>query len=208
MGSSGAGKSTLARLLIGLWPPLQGKVRLDGVDIYTWNKAELGPFVGYVGQTVDLIEGSVAENIARFAEPDSALVEAAARAVGIHDTVTALPQGYATQVGPGGAFLSGGQRQRVALARALYGSPRFVVLDEPNASLDEAGERALLDTLQDLRQRGTTVVVVTHRPGILRVADRMLLLQEGVQQAFGRPEQVLASINQALATQQKAGSSA
>jgi ATP-binding cassette subfamily C exporter for protease/lipase len=208
MGSSGAGKSTLARLLIGLWPPLQGKVRLDGVDIYTWNKAELGPFVGYVGQTVDLIEGSVAENIARFAEPDPALVEAAARAVGIHDTVTALPQGYATQVGPGGAFLSGGQRQRVALARALYGSPRFVVLDEPNASLDEAGERALLDTLQDLRQRGTTVVVVTHRPGILRVADRMLLLQEGVQQAFGRPEQVLASINQALATQQKAGSSA
>jgi ATP-binding cassette subfamily C exporter for protease/lipase len=128
--------------------------------------------------------------------------------VGIHDTVTALPQGYATQVGPGGAFLSGGQRQRVALARALYGSPRFVVLDEPNASLDEAGDHALLDTLQALRERGTTVVVVTHRPGILQVADRMLLLHEGVQQAFGTPQQVLASINQALAVQQKAGSSA
>jgi ATP-binding cassette subfamily C exporter for protease/lipase len=208
MGHSGSGKSTLARLLIGLWPAMQGKVRLDGVDIHSWNKAELGPFVGYVGQTVDLIEGSVAENIARFAEPDPALVEAAARAVGIHHTLTAMAQGYATQVGPNGAFLSGGQRQRVALARALYGHPRFVVLDEPNASLDEAGDHALLDTLQALRERGTTVVVVTHRPGILQVADRMLLLHEGVQQAFGTPQQVLASINQALAVQQKAGSSA
>lgn len=208
MGNSGAGKSTLARLLIGLWPALQGKVRLDGADIHRWNKAELGPFVGYVGQTVDLIEGSVAENIARFADPDPALVEAAARAVGIHDTVTALPQGYDTPVGPGGAFLSGGQRQRVALARALYGHPRFVVLDEPNASLDEAGDQALLDTLRALRQQGTTVVVVTHRPGILQVADRLLLLQDGVQQAFGTPQQVLASIQQALAAQQKAGSPA
>ena len=208
MGNSGAGKSTLARLLIGLWPAVQGKVRLDGVDIYSWNKAELGPFVGYVGQTVNLIEGSVAENIARFAEPDPALVEAAARAVGIHHTITALPQGYATPVGPGGAFLSGGQRQRVALARALYGHPRFVVLDEPNASLDEAGDQALLDTLQALRARGTTVVVVTHRPGILQVADRMLLLQDGVQRAFGTPQQVLASIHQALATQQPAEASA
>jgi len=208
MGRSGAGKSTLARLLIGLWPANQGKVRLDGVDIHSWNKAELGPFVGYVGQTVDLIEGSVAENIARFAEPDPALVEAAARAVGIHHAVTALPQGYATPVGPGGAFLSGGQRQRVALARALYGHPRFVVLDEPNASLDEAGDQALLDTLRALKERGTTVVVVTHRPGILQVADRMLLLQEGVQQAFGTPQQVLASINEALAAQHQAGASA
>jgi ATP-binding cassette subfamily C exporter for protease/lipase len=208
MGHSGSGKSTLARLLIGLWPAMQGKVRLDGVDIHSWNKAELGPFVGYVGQTVDLIEGSVAENIARFAEPDPALVEAAARAVGIHHTLTAMAQGYATQVGPNGAFLSGGQRQRVALARALYGHPRFVVLDEPNASLDEAGDHALLDTLQALRERGTTVVVVTHRPGILQVADRMLLLHEGVQQAFGTPQQVLASINQALAAQHQAESSA
>lgn len=208
MGNSGAGKSTLARLLIGLWPATQGKVRLDGVDVYSWNKAELGPFVGYVGQAVDLIEGTVAENIARFADPDTALVEAAARAVGIHETIAALPQGYATPVGPGGAFLSGGQRQRVALARAIYGNPRFVVLDEPNASLDEAGDRALLDTLRGLRGRGTTVVVVTHRPGILQVADRMLLLQDGVQQAFGTPEQVLASINQAWAAQRKAGSSA
>ena len=208
MGHSGAGKSTLARLLIGLWPAMQGKVRLDGVDVHRWNKAELGPFVGYVGQTVDLIEGSLAENIARFADPDPALVEAAARAVGIHDTITALPLGYATPVGPGGAFLSGGQRQRVALARALYGHPRFVVLDEPNASLDEAGDQALLDALQALRQRGTTVVVVTHRPGILRVADRMLLMQDGAQHAFGTPQQVLASINQALAARQPAGLSA
>ena len=208
MGHSGAGKSTLARLLIGLWPAAQGKVRLDGVDVHSWSKAELGPSVGYLGQTVDLIEGSVAENIARFADPDPALVEAAARAVGIHDTVASLPQGYATPVGPGGAFLSGGQRQRIALARALYGCPRFVVLDKPNASLDEAGDQALLDTLQALRAQGTTVVVVTHRPGILRVADRMLLLQGGVQQAFGTPQQVLASINQALAAAHAPGSPA
>ncbi len=207
MGRSGAGKSTLARLLIGLWPAMQGKVRLDGVDVHSWDKAELGPHVGYLGQTVDLIEGSVAENIARFAEPDPVLVEAAARAVGIHDIVCALPAGYATPVGAGGAFLSGGQRQRVALARALYGHPRFVVLDEPNASLDEAGERALLDTLNSLRDNGTTVVVVTHRPGILQIADRMLWLQEGVQQAFGAPEQVLASVRQALVGSQKGAAS-
>lgn len=207
MGRSGAGKSTLARLLIGLWPAMQGKVRLDGVDVHSWDKAELGPHVGYLGQTVDLIEGSVAENIARFAEPDPVLVEDAARAVGIHDIVCALPTAYATPVGPGGAFLSGGQRQRIGLARALYGHPRFVVLDEPNASLDEAGERALLDTLNSLRDSGTTVVVVTHRPGILQIADRMLWLQEGVQQAFGAPEQVLASVRQALVGSQKGAAS-
>lgn len=199
MGTSGSGKSTLARLLVGLWPATQGKVRLDGVDVHTWHKAELGPHVGYLGQTVDLIEGTVAENIARFGTPDQALLEAAARTVGMHEAILALPQGYDTPVGPDGAFLSGGQRQRVALARALYGQPALVVLDEPNANLDDAGDASLRNALQSLKDRGATVVVVAHRPSVLELADRMLILREGIQQAFGTPQQVLKSIQEALA---------
>ena len=197
VGPSASGKTTLARVLIGLWPSMGGKVRLDGADVFAWNKLELGPHLGYLPQGVELLDGTLAENIARFGEVDRAKVEAAARLVGLHDFILALPQGYDSPVGPGGAILSGGQRQRVALARALYGDPVFVVLDEPNSSLDEAGDAALLQAIAQMKARGTTFVVMTHRVSVLGVADKMLVLRDGTQQAFGPRDQVLVALNQA-----------
>lgn len=197
IGPSASGKTTLARMLVGLWPALQGKVRLDGADVHAWNKGELGPSVGYLPQGVELFEGTVAENIARFGQPDAAEVERAARSVGLHEFILDLPQGYDTPVGRDGAVLSGGQRQRVALARALYGQPALVVLDEPNSSLDEAGDAALLSAMQGLKQRGATTVVMTHRTSLLGVTDKILLLVEGAQQAFGPRDDVLAAIQKA-----------
>lgn len=199
VGPSAAGKTTLARLLVGLWPALGGKVRLDGADVFAWDKLELGPHIGYLPQGVELLEGSLAENIARFGEVDDAKVESAARAVGLHEFISALPQGYDSPVGREGAILSGGQRQRVALARAIYDDPVFVVLDEPNSSLDEAGDTALLQTIKALKQRGTAFVVMTHRTSVLAVADKMLVLREGSQQGFGPRDEVLAALNQAAA---------
>lgn len=197
VGPSASGKTTLARLLVGLWPAAGGKVRLDGVDVYTWDKSELGPHVGYLPQGVELFEGSLAENIARFGEVDMVRVEAAARAVGLHDFILALPQGYESPVGADGARLSGGQRQRVGLARALYGDPVFVVLDEPNSSLDEEGDAALARAISAAKARGTTFVVMTHRTSVLAVADKMLVLRDGQQQVFGPRDEVLAALNQA-----------
>lgn len=197
VGPSASGKTTLARLLVGLWPAAMGKVRLDGVDVQTWNKAELGPHVGYLPQGVELFEGTLAENIARFGEVDMAQVEAAARAVGLQGLIASLPEGYETRVGPGGARLSGGQRQRVALARALYGDPVYVVLDEPNSSLDEEGDAALAAAITQASARGATVVVITHRTSVLAVAHKMLVLRDGQQQAFGPRDEVLAALNQA-----------
>ena len=197
VGPSASGKTTLARVLIGLWPSMGGKVRLDGADVFAWNKLELGTHLGYLPQGVELLDGTLAENIARFGEVDRAKVEAAARLVGLHDFILALPQGYDSPVGPGGAILSGGQRQRVALARALYGDPVFVVLDEPNSSLDEAGDAALLQAIAQMKARGTTFVVMTHRVSVLGVADKMLVLRDGTQQAFGPRDQVLVALNQA-----------
>lgn len=197
IGPSGGGKSTLARLLIGVWPAQQGKVRLDGADVFAWDKSELGPHLGYLPQEVELFDGSLAENIARFGEVDLPQVQAAAQLAGLEDLVQALPQGYDTPIGEDGAFLSGGQRQRVGLARAVYGQPRLVVLDEPNASLDAEGDRVLLDLLGALKQRGVTVVVITHRSHLLTLADRLLLLIEGTVQAWGTPEEVMAKINAA-----------
>lgn len=203
VGPSASGKTTLARLLTGLWPAAMGKVRLDGVDVFTWDKAELGPCVGYLPQGVELFEGSVAENIARFGQVDHTQVEAAARAVGLHEFILTLPQGYDSPVGDGGARLSGGQRQRIGLARAIYGNPVFVVLDEPNSSLDEEGDAALARTIATLKARGTTFVVMTHRTSVLAVADKMLVLRDGQMQAFGPRDEVLAALQQAAQPAQR-----
>ena len=208
VGPSASGKTTLARLLMGLWPAIVGKVRLDGADIHTWSKAELGPHVGYLPQGVELFEGTLAENIARFGEVDHAKVEAAAHAVGLHDFIQSLPQGYDSPVGDDGARLSGGQRQRVGLARALYGDPVFVVLDEPNSSLDEVGDAALASAIQAARSRGTTFVVMTHRTSVLAVANKMLVLRDGVQQMFGLRDEVLAALNRAAQQQAQQQSTA
>ena len=201
VGPSASGKTTLARLLVGLWPAASGKVRLDGVDVFTWDKTELGPHVGYLPQGVELFDGTLAENIARFGEVDMAKVEAAARAVGLHETIMALPKGYDSPVGRDGAMLSGGQRQRVGLARAIYDNPVFVVLDEPNSSLDESGDAALANAIVQLKSRGTTFVVMTHRTSVLAVADKMLILQEGQNRAFGPRDEVLAALAKANAPQ-------
>ena len=197
IGPSASGKTTLARMLVGLWPPLAGTVRLDGADISAWNKAELGRHLGYVPQNVELLAGTLAENIARFGDADTAALHEAARAVGLHDWITALPQGYDSPVGDEGVMLSGGQRQRVALARALYGKPAFVVLDEPNASLDEAGNQALVQAIAATKARGATVVVMTHLPGVLAVADKALVLHGGTQRAFGPRDEVMAALQKA-----------
>jgi ATP-binding cassette subfamily C exporter for protease/lipase len=196
VGPSASGKTTLARLLVGLWPSMGGKVRLDGADIHTWDKSELGPYLGYLPQGVELLEGTLAENIARFGDVDMVQVEAAARLVGVHELIMSLPQGYNSPVGRDGAMLSGGQRQRVGLARALYGKPVFVVLDEPNSSLDEAGDAALATAIAALKQLGTTFVVMTHRTSVLGVADKMLIMRDGAQQAFGPRDEVLAALQQ------------
>ena len=194
VGPSASGKTTLARLLVGIWPSLQGKVRLDGNDVYQWDKEELGQYIGYLPQNVELFEGTIAENVARFGAPDTEKVIAACQMVGLHDFIEQLPKGYATQVGDDGSFLSGGERQRVALARALYGTPKFVVLDEPNASLDEAGDAALLHALKMLKAQGTTIIVMTHRLNILGAIEHMLVLVDGQIQRFGTCQEVLAAL--------------
>ena len=197
VGSSASGKTTLARMLMGLWPASNGKVRLDGVDVFNWDKAELGPSVGYLPQGVELIDGTLAENIARFASADRQQITAAAAAAGLHEWALQLPQGYDTPVGREGCMLSGGWRQRVGLARALFGRPVFVVLDEPNASLDEAGDAALLAAIAQFKALGTTFVVMTHRKSVLQVTDKILVLHEGQTQAYGSRDEVLAAMRQA-----------
>ncbi len=194
VGPSASGKSTLARTLLGLIAPHTGDVRLDGADIRQWPREKLGQYVGYLPQDIELFEGTVAENIARFQEVDASLIIAAAQLAHVHDMILRLPKGYDTLVGEGGAMLSGGQRQRLALARAVFGQPRFVVLDEPNSNLDDQGDRALAQTLLDLKKQGTTVIVISHRTSILTVVDKMLLLQEGAQVSFGSREQVMKQL--------------
>jgi ATP-binding cassette subfamily C exporter for protease/lipase len=194
IGPSGSGKSTLARLLVGVWPAAAGKVRLDGADIHRWNKSEVGPSLGYLPQDVELFAGSVSENIARFGEIDSEKVILAARRAGIHEMILHFPQGYDTQLGDGGAGLSGGQKQRLGLARAMYGDPAFIVLDEPNSNLDDSGEQALVAAVNDLRNRGKTIVLITHRTSALATTNKLLLLRDGVAQMFGPRDQVLAEL--------------
>lgn len=186
VGPSGAGKSTLARCIIGIWPDTSGRVLLDGQEISAWAREELGPHLGYLPQDIELFEGTIAENIGRFGDINPELVIEAAQRTGIHEMVLRLPRGYDTPIGEAGGMLSGGQRQRVGLARAIYGSPEMVVLDEPNANLDDAGEAALLKTIKDLRERGSTVFMVVHQRNILVAADRVLVLNNGEIKQFGR----------------------
>jgi ATP-binding cassette, subfamily C, bacterial exporter for protease/lipase len=196
VGPSGSGKSTLARLLVGVWPAMMGKVRLDGADIYQWNKAELGPHVGYLPQDIELFSGSIAENIARFGEVDAEKVVAAAKRAGVHDMILHFPKGYDTLLGDGGAGLSGGQKQRIGLARAMYDDPALIVLDEPNSNLDDVGEGALLQAVQDFRKRGKTVVLITHRTSVIVATSKLLVLRDGTVSMFGPTQQVLQALQE------------
>jgi ATP-binding cassette, subfamily C, bacterial exporter for protease/lipase len=194
IGPSGSGKSTLARVMMGIWPDVEGQVLIDGLPIDGWNRIELGRHLGYLPQDVELFEATIAENIARLGEIDSVKVIAAARCAGLHEMILRFPKGYDTPIGEAGGLLSAGQRQRIGLARALYGEPALIVLDEPNANLDEAGEEALVRTVIELKQKGKTVFLITHRPGVVAVADRLMVLRDGQVHANGAPAEVLASL--------------
>ena len=195
IGPSGAGKSSVARMLVGVWPPIRGRIRLDGASLDQWSPEALGQHVGYLPQDVELLAGSVAENIGRFdpqAQPDAII--GAAKAAGVHELILNLSEGYETEVGEGGSQLSAGQAQRVALARALYGNPFLVVLDEPNSNLDAEGDEALTRAILGVRARGGVVVVVAHRPSAIAGVDYLLAMHQGRMQAFGPKDEVLAKV--------------
>jgi ATP-binding cassette subfamily C exporter for protease/lipase len=196
VGPSASGKSSLARALVGVWAPLSGAVRIDGADVHKWNKADLGPWMGYLPQDVELFEGTIAENIARFGDLESERIVRAAKRAGVHELVLRMPLGYETPIGEAGSTLSGGQRQRIALARALYGNPALIVLDEPNANLDEAGDAALLVALRALKQEHCTVFVMTHRINVLAAVDAVMVLAGGTIQAFGPRDAVMSALRQ------------
>ena len=196
VGPSGSGKSSLARALVGVWPVQAGNVRLDGADVFQWDAQQLGQYIGYLPQDVELFDGTVAENIARFPTdpiPPEQVVEAAELA-GVHEMILALPDGYETQIGVDGSALSGGQRQRIALARAVYGKPRFVVLDEPNSNLDDEGDQALKQSLLKMKQAGTTAIIISHRPAVMSVVDKLLVLSGGMVQKFGPTKEVIKDL--------------
>jgi ATP-binding cassette subfamily C exporter for protease/lipase len=194
LGASGSGKSTLARVILGIWADLKGEVLLDGLPISSWSRAQLGPHLGYLPQDIELFDGTVGENIARFGMVDSEQVIAAATSAGLHEMILRFPRGYDTPMGEAGSVLSGGQRQRIALARAIYGTPALVVLDEPNANLDDAGEVALANTVKTLRELGSTVVLISHRQGVVTLADRLLIMADGQVSVEGPRDAVLAAL--------------
>jgi PrtD family type I secretion system ABC transporter len=194
VGPSAAGKSTLCRLLVGVWAPSIGAVRLDGAEVHSWNREAFGRYVGYLPQDVELFSGTVRQNIARMGEAEDSEVIEAARLADVHDMILRLPQGYDTQIGMGGAALSAGQRQRLGLARALFRQPKVIVLDEPNASLDRLGEAALLRALNSLKKLGTTIVIVAHHASMLGGVDKLLVLNEGRMSAYGPKNEVLTHL--------------
>ena len=196
MGASGSGKSTLARVIVGIWPDVTGNVLLGGTPIQNWDRLEIGPHIGYLPQDIELFEGTIAENIARFNRLDSAKIIEAAESTGLHEMILRFPKGYDTPIGEAGGLLSGGQRQRIGLARAVYGKPALVVLDEPNANLDDAGEAALMHTVIGLKNEGKTIILITHRPAAMASTDQLVVMEDGRIKAAGFRDAVVLALQQ------------
>jgi len=197
IGASGSGKSTLTRALLGIWPAANGKVRLDGADVYQWNKDDLGQYMGYLPQEVDLFDGTVAENIARFGVPDLEHVEDLCKLINMHDVIMKLPEGYHSNIGDEGVVFSGGQRQRIGMARALYGYPKFIIMDEPNSNLDHESEKYLITAMRHMKALGATQIIVTHRDTLVAEADFLMVMRQGLIQMFGPREEVVAAFKKA-----------